>query len=408
MKTRQQYLQSLTEANSAIVEIRSKYAGAPGDMPGDAAERLERAMDDMLDARSAIEKLDKVEATQSWMANPATDSPALVGRGRKEAPAGIAEFRDYLKTGDPALLARNVQQTLELRSNNTQLGTIGGYVVPTEVMDIIKPDEFPTFMRQISRVEAVNALIAVPTLVSRPTAYWQGEVATATNSDEVFGQRGFAPNRLTIKSTLSRLLVQMGAIDVATSLMADIDYQRRNKEETAFLQGTGVGQPLGVFVANANGIPTSQDVVTAGASIASDDMFEMYYGLPETYRSRAVWTGSRAWVKTLAKLKDSNNQYIWSLAPAIPSTLVVPPAGMLIGKPVYESEFAPSTLAAGTYASVFGDFRHYRIFDFLTLGIEVLTGDPYASTAEIGYVCHQFVDGNVDLATAFVRQQVKP
>lgn len=403
---REQLVQLYGTASHAVNEIRTKYAGKAGEMSADEEEQLGKAMDDALDARSKIEKIDQFEAAEKAMRQ--VSGPAIMGGGKQKS-AGLQNFETYLRTGSNAILERNIQETLETRSNNTQYGQIGGYVVGTDTLnEIIKPDQYPIFMRGISRVQQISALVAVPTLTSRPTAYWQGEVAEATESNEVMGQRGFMPNRLTIKSAQSRLLVQMGVIDVAASLMQDIDYQRRAKEETAFLQGTGQGQPLGVFTASASGIPTSRDVATVGAAIAADDIFNTYYNLVATYRQRASWVGSRAFVKTIAKLKDTTGQYIWSLAPQIPNTLVgAPPSGMLLGRPLYESEFAPDALTAGTYASVFGDFGHFRIFDFLTLGIETIMGDPYASRAEIGYVCHAFMDGNVDLIEAFARLQVK-
>lgn len=404
---REQLVHLYGTASHVVNEIRAKYAGKPGDMSDDDAQQLEKALNDALDARAKVEKLDQFEAAEKSMRQ--VSGPKIMGGGKQKSE-GLQNLETYLRTGSNAILERNVKETLELRSNNTQYGQIGGYVVGTDTLnEIVKPDQYPIFMRGISRVQAVNALIALPTLTSRPTAYWQGEVSEATESNEVLGQRGYMPNRLTIKSAQSRLLVNMGAIDVAASLMQDIDYQRRAKEETAFMQGTGQGQPLGVFTASANGIPTSRDVVTSGAAIAADDLLEALYTLVATYRQRASWVGSRAFVKTVSKLKDTAGQYIWSLAPQIPNVLVgSPPSGTLLGRPLYESEFAPSALTAGTYAAVLGDFAHYRIFDFLTLGIEVDMGDPYLSRAEIGYVCHAYMDGNIDLTEAFARLQVKP
>jgi HK97 family phage major capsid protein len=199
----------------------------------------------------------------------------------------------------------------------------------------------------------------------------------------------------------------MSAIDIENFLSGELEYQFRLAEERAFLNGDGNGKPLGVFVPDASGIPNTRDKSTAAAMIAADDIIDTFFELKGNYRARASWIGSRNFIKAVAKLKDGQGQYIWSAVEGPGQAIVNGPMGILLGRPLYESEDAPSALTAGTYAAILGDFAHYRIFDFMGLAIQVLDQDPYASNGEYGYVGHKFVDGNVDLADAFIRLKMK-
>ena len=121
------------------------------------------------------------------------------------------------------------------------------------------------------------------------------------------------------------------------------------------------------------------------------------YSVKQQYRRNAAWMMHRDMFKMLAKIKDTDGQYIWqpSVALNTPDTL--------LGHPAYESEFAPNTFAAEKYVAVYGDFKSgYWICDADGMNIQVLD-QLYATTNQIGYLFDYFGDGAPVLGEAFAR-----
>jgi HK97 family phage major capsid protein len=403
MKSNQELNQMLSEAVAFVDATRSEYAGKKV-MPADVEARFDKAVADMLDAKKELELRSQIDNARSFQMAEG-NNPSIMGgvaQDSKQEDALVRAWRGYLR-GDNSQLAQ-IRAAQQVNPN-----TAGGFLVPNAIaQEIIKPVDNPIFMRQISNVQQINANVAIPRQNTRLTAYWQGETETALTSSVQVGQRDFKPHRVTVRTSASRLLIDQSVINVEQWLGGELDYASRLKEEDAAMQGNGVGQWLGIFTASADGIPTSRDVPTVGASIAADDIISTLMNVKATVRDRGSWVGSRQFVTAVMKLKDSAQQYIFTESAGIGNVLAVGTPMFLKGRPLYESESAPTALTAGTYAAVFGDFNFYRIYDFLNLSVQVLDQDPYASNGEYGYVMHKFSDGAPVLDEAFSRLQVKP
>lgn len=401
MKSNQELNQQLSEAVSFVDATRSEYAGKKV-MPADVEARFDKAVADMLDAKKELELRSQIDSARSFQMAEG-NNPSIMGgvaQDSKQEDALVRAWRGYLR-GDNSQLAQ-IRAAQQVNPN-----TAGGFLVPNAIaQEIIKPVDNPIFMRQISNVQQINANVAIPRQNTRLTAYWQGETETAVTSSVAVGQRDFKPHRVTVRTSASRLLIDQSVINVEQWLGGELDYASRLKEEEAAMQGNGVGQWLGIFTASADGIPTSRDVVSAGAAIAADDIINTIMNVKATVRDRGSWVGSRQFVQLVMKLKDSANQYIFTESAGIGNVLAVGTPMFLKGRPLYESESAPTALTTGTYAAVFGDFNFYRIYDFMNLSVQVLDQDPYASNGEYGYVMHKFSDGAPVLDEAFSRLRV--
>lgn len=402
MKSVNELNQQLAAAVSFVDETRATYEGK-ATMPADVEARFDKAVADMLDAKKELEVRAELESARSFMMQPA-NGPAVMGaqNSQQVEDASVRSWRQYLR-GDSSQVS-NIRANQQVNPN-----TAGGFLVPTVILnEIIKPVNDPIFMRQISRVQTIRGNVSVPRQTNRATSYWQGETETATATSVTTGLRDFKPHRVTVKTSNSRLLIEQSVIDVEQWLAEELDYSVRLKEEAAAMQGTGVGQWLGIFTASNDGISTARDVETAGSgTIAADDIMSVMMNCKMTIRNRASWVGSRQFVTAVMKLKDSANQYIFSESAGIGNVLAVGTPMVLKGRPLYESESAPTALTAGNYPVVFGDFQYYQIYDFLNLAIQVLVEDPYASAGEYGYVMHKFSDGAPVLEEAFSRLKVK-
>lgn len=402
MKSVNELNQQLANAVSFLDETRAKYEGKAA-MPADVEARFDQAANDMLDAKKELELRAELESARSFMMQPA-NGPAVMGaqNSQQVEDSSVRSWRQYLR-GDSSQVS-NIRASQQVNPN-----TAGGFLVPTVILnEIIKPVNDPIFMRQICRVQTIRGNVAVPRQTNRATSYWQGETETATATSVTTGLRDFKPHRVTVKTSNSRLLIEQSVIDVEQWLAEELDYSVRLKEEAAAMQGTGVGQWLGIFTASNDGISTARDVETAGSgTIAADDIMSVMMNCKMTIRNRGSWVGSRQFVTAVMKLKDSANQYIFSESAGIGNVLAVGTPMVLKGRPLYESESAPTALTAGNYPVVFGDFQYYQIYDFLNLAIQVLVEDPYASAGEYGYVMHKFSDGAPVLEEAFSRLKVK-
>lgn len=405
MKTKEQLNQILSEAIQFIQQTRSTYEGKDVTMPADVEARYDKATADVLDARKELQLLSDLEGARSLLTTPDNSYKVVNGNNQGQTEdAHVRAWRDYLR-GDMSKLSQISQRA----SQQVNPNTAGGFLVPLALAnEIIKPIDNPIFLRQIANVTQISANVAIPKQTNRATAYWQGETEAAIASAVGVGQREFRPNRVTVKTSNSRLLIEQSIINVEQWLGNELDYVTRLKEEEAGMTGNGTGQWLGIFTASNDGIPTSRDVATVGASIAADDIINTLMNVKATVRNRGVWVGSRQFVQAVMKLKDTTGQYIFTDSAGIGNVLAAGTPMVLKGRPLYESESAPSTLAAGTYAAVFGDFSYYRIYDFMMLTIQVLDQDPYASSGEVGYVMHKYSDGAPVLEEAFSRLQVKP
>lgn len=249
----------------------------------------------------------------------------------------------------------------------------GGYWAPIQfVNNLIKFLDNNVFMRQLATVlppmpSAVN--IGVPTWDTDPgDADWTAEVPASDISEDDaarVGSREFMPHLLTKLLTPSLKLVRTSAIPIIPFLTQRLGYLFAITEEKAFLTGDGAQQPLGVFVASANGVPTSRDTTASSTTtFNADDLINLLFGLKEQYQKNATGLFSRTAIKIARKLKDGNGQYLW--LPGLGGT-----PGMILDRPYVMSEYVPSTFTTGLYVGMFADFKAgYWIADSLGMTVE--------------------------------------
>ena len=308
----------------------------------------------------------------------------------------MTEFRNFLMDG-----------RLEARTNMT-VGDGGGALAPHEyVAEIIKglDAEAPVYSKvrkvPLKSVSGVDA----PALDTDATdAAWTSEVpspAIAADTALKYKKITITPETLAKLILVSKKLIKTSAIPIDTLVRERLTAKIAAAFENGILNGSGTNQqPLGVFTASANGIPTSRDVATAGSTLAADDFIDMKMSLKPGHRKNAVWVMSTEVLKDVMKLKDSQGNYIWqkSLADGEPDTI--------LGIPVIESEFAPTAKSTGSYVAVLGDFSKYWFTYVDQLEIQVLL-EKYADTLQVGYLGNILACGAPVLPEAFARLKIK-
>jgi len=400
-----------------IKELKEKRAGLVKEARGmiDAADAAKRGLTAEESARydaimqeatgigADIERRERLAATESTLD---ASSGVVAGRAQSEQPTkndprGTAEYRSAFATAmrlGPAYISQNEQRALASGADSTG----GAMLAPSQMVDtIIRGLNDSIYIRgwatkyQIQGAKTLGA----PALTTDPDdADWTTEILTGNeDSSMAFARRELTPHPLAKRLKVSNTLLQQ-APNVETLITDRLTYKLALPQEKKFLLGAGTTEPLGVFVASANGIPASRDVSTGNTTTAVtfDGLISAKFGLKGQYWRNAKWLFHRDVLATVAKLKDGQGQYIWR------ESARVGEPDMLLGLPVFMSEFAPNTMTTGLYAGILGDFSYYWIADNPAISIQRLV-ELYAATNQVGFITRAETDGMPVLGEAFVR-----
>lgn len=369
--------------------LMDQYEGKPMDaLDKEKFSNLENRFDELTDQITAMNKM----AEREKLMDQAADRKPVDKKNEVEKLFARAI------TGDSAAISQYMNAAPTLGSD-AQAGYLTAPVA--FVNQLIEALDDNLFMREISyRTPTLGEgqSLGYPYVAAdAEDTDWVSEVADAGDEDTIaFGRREFKPNRMAKELKISRTLMRHAAMAEPTLTRAIVQKVGVTQEK-AYLTGNGSGKPLGIFTASNDGIPTSRDVAVGSTSgLTADGMIDVVMALKQQYRKNAVWVMHRDILKEARKLKDGDGRYVWqpSLIPGQPDTL--------LGKAVYESEFAPNTISSGTYGAVFGDFQYYWICDCDTLFVQVLN-EVYAKNNKTGYLVNYAGDGAPVLGEAFAR-----
>ncbi len=383
--------QERAEVTKSIRDIIDEFEGK--EMPAEKQEeitKLEARYDDLyakiLTEEKQIEREKAIAEVTDGIAVPVKKSEVseLFARALTGEPEHMSEYRNALDLSTDA--------------------TAGYLTAPVQfVEEVIKGLDNILFMRNISRV--VGPIGAAQSLgfpyrsTEGTDATWVGEVVTAPEESTLaFGRREFKPNKMAKLIKVSRTLIQHATM-AESAVRDEMIYRIGIGAENAYMNGNGSTQPLGIFTASDDGIPTTRDVSTdnTATTVTFDGLQNAKYSLKQQYHANASWVMHRDLAKMLAKIKDGEGQYVWQ------GSVQNGQPDRLLGAPVYMSEYAPNTYTSALYAAVFGDFRQgYWICDADAIAVQVLK-ELYAATNQIGYLFDYFGDGAPVLAEAFAR-----
>jgi HK97 family phage major capsid protein len=284
--------------------------------------------------------------------------------GTDEHLRGTAEYAEafahVISGGNVGRLAMQVSK-----------GPKGGYLAPTQMAaGMIKFLDDNVFMRQLATVQTITQAVSLGAVSydSDPAdADWSAEVLVSDMTPDdtaTVGKRELTPHLCSKLVDWSEKLART-VPSFISFLVQRMGYKFAVTEEKAFLSGDGVQQPLGIFVADAAGVPTTRDITAAAAtSFTADNLWDMAFNLKDQYRRNAQWVVSREFVKRVRKLKLGDSQYIW-----MPGLSGQPDT--ICDRPVNQSEFAPSTFTAEQYVAVLADFKAgYWIVDALDMELK--------------------------------------
>lgn len=336
---------------------------------------------DIVDLGKEIARLERQEALDAELSKPVntplTSKPA--SSPSQDTKTGRAS--DAYKAGMLTALRSNFKQI----SNVLQEGVDadGGYLVPDEydhrLVDVLTEENI---MRKLGHKITTSGEHKINIAATKPAAAWIEEGGALSFGDATFDQILLDAHKLHVAIKVTEELLYDNAFNLESYIIDMFGKALANAEEDAFLNGSGVGQPLGLFAATGGGT-----AAISTAALTADDVIKLVYALKRPYRKNAKFIMNDQTIASIRQLKDNNGAYMWQ-----PSLIAGEP-DKLLGYDVYTSPFCP----AGKIA--FGDYSYYNIGDRGTRSFKQLT-ELFAGNGMIGYVAKERVDGKLILPEA--------
>ena len=340
--------------------------------------KMEADIDALTNEIHRLERQEQREAEMSMPINtPLTSKPS--GNMAHDKKTGRAS--DAYKEGMLTALRTNFRQVSNILQEGVDAD--GGYLVPEEYDSrLIRVLEGENIMRKLGHKITTSGDHKINIASTEPAAAWIEEGGALQFSDAKFAQILLDAHKLHVAIKVTEELLYDNAFNLENYIIEEFGKALSNAEEDAFLNGTGVGQPLGLFAATGGG--TVYKTVT---KLTADDIMNLVYALKRPYRKNSAFIMNDQIIATIRTFKDGNGAYMWQ-----PSYQADEP-DKLLGYPVYTSPFAPED------AISFGDYSYYNIGDRGTRSFKQLT-ELFAGNGMIGFVAKERVVGKLILPEA--------
>lgn len=325
--------------------------------------RMENEITDLGKEIARLERQEALEAELNKPVNTPLTSKPTAGN-QPEAKTGRAS--DEYRNGMLTALRTNFRQV----SNVLQEGVDadGGYLVPEEYdRRLIQTLSEENIMRRLGNVITTSGEHMINIAATKPAAAWIEEGGALQFSDATFAQILLDAHKLHVAIKVTEELLYDSAFNLESYIIEQFGKALANAEEDAFLNGDGVGKPLGLFAAVGGG----QIAETLTAALKTDDIISLVYALKRPYRKNASFIMNDKTVAQIRKFKDNNGAYIWQ-----PSYQAGEP-DRILGYSVHTSEYVPENAIA------FGDYSYYNIGDHGTRSFKQLT-ELFAGNGMIG------------------------
>ena len=334
------------------------------------------------DLGKEISRLERQEAMEAELSKPVTTPLTSKPSSDMQKASKTGRASDAYKAGMLTALRTNFRKVSDVLQEGVDAD--GGYLVPEEYdRRLIKTLKDGNIMRHLGHTITTSGEHKINIAATEPAAAWIEEGGALQFSDASFSQILLDAHKLHVAIKVTEELLYDNAFNLENYIIEEFGKALSNAEEDAFLNGTGVGQPLGLFAATGGG----QIAGTLTAALKADDLFDLVYALKRPYRKNAAFIMNDRTVAMVRKFKDSNGAYIWQ-----PSYQAGEP-DKILGYNVYTSEYAPENAIA------FGDYSYYNIGDRGTRSFKQLT-ELFAGNGMVGFVAKERVDGKLVLPEA--------
>jgi HK97 family phage major capsid protein len=280
--------------------------------------------------------------------NAASKTDELAGLRTKEFIDWSMRGKEYDETKYQELGPFEMKM---LSSDNLRTG---GHWMPSTMYnrileEVVNVDPF----RQIANVVRLTEGDRLEGLYEDGTldAAWTTERATVTEKDTPEIDKWEIPTHpMYVYPKITQKMARLAAFDVENWLLAKYAKAFAYLENYAFLNGSGVGQPMGIMTV-AIGDDKFDTIESGAADIPNFDCLkEVKAQLPEQYQAGARWIMNRSTYLALDKLTDAVGHYL--IQPDVTGAT----EGTLLGKPITFMYNMPE-VGAGLMPVLYGDFN---------------------------------------------------
>lgn len=305
-------------------------------------------------------------------------------------------FVEFMRKGTAPM------QPEQIKALQAGVDSDGGYLLPPSTVGriVTKVDE-TSAVRRLASVQLIST-DALEGLYDRDEAScgWVGEVGTRSDSTTpTLGKYKIEAFEMYSQPKATQKLLDDAAVDIEQWLAMKVADMFARTEATAFVTGTGVGQPRGfasyttAATADASRTWGQLEHVVSGANGAfassspADCLFSLIGAFKAPYLANAVWATTREVITAIRKLKEATtNAYMWQ-----PGLQQGQP-DRLLGYPI-EIMADIAALATNSLSCFLGDFRSgYQIVD--RMGIRVLR-DPFTDKPYVKFYSTRRTGGAV-------------
>jgi len=287
--------------------------------------------------------------------------------------------------------------------------SLGGNLVPTLYSNTVVANlKENSIVRQAGAYQfpvAGTNSFSVATLTRSGSAPIATELASGSQMEPTFGAQVFTAYAYRARYIASRESMLDSRIPLESLLMENAAWQLTQSENNHLAIGTGSSQPAGIAVgASTLGVSPGSTVAIAFASASgSDNVYEVYHGLPYQYRARACWFAHDSTIKAIRKIRTggggaaSLGDYFWR-----PGGAGDPSSDMLLGRPLYPLNNMATSGSTGAVL-IFGDPRFFWVADFNNGGMDFqILNELYAASAAVGWWFWKRLDSHLMVADSVV------
>lgn len=325
-------------------------------------------------------------------------------------------FLSYLTKGGNGGLTADEQRAMSEGTNAD-----GGFLPATEFYNqLIKKRFLTNGMRQVANVMPLGTFKTDIVLESTfATASYESEATAKTESSGQFSNVVLQPFTMRVFSRVSNELLAdaptRGPGFSIESILADqFGRVMGEREEEAFVSGTGSGQPSGILsYTGAFGGGAITKVTTATNNvIVAQDLLNVVYSLPRQYRQNAKWVMTdtmfskiRALLQGISSTQTGYVPFGWSMGDG---RLQDGEPDRLLGYPVVCVAKGPDFPALNTarVMAAFGDFSYYHVGDREAISIKVAR-ETFLQNNQTGFFAFARHDGKVSQLEAFRHLEIK-
>jgi HK97 family phage major capsid protein len=380
--------------NPTLVELRSEIDGLKASQPKDVVteEKHQKMAEDITAKMADLQaKQAKLEAAMNRPgAGDAKGMDAELEAKHRDA------FRAYMAYGKTDGL-KETREGIEIKAMSTDVNPDGGYLVRPELSQTIVSRIFETSpLRQVANIERTGSK-SIDILIDdqEAGARWVGEGASGgETTTPQLGQKVIAAHKIEADPRMTTEMIEDAYLDVEAWLSGKVADKFARTQNTAFVSGTGVGQPRGFLTYDAWAAAGTyerdkieQINMGSAAALNADGLIEVQNALKEAYQGAAVWGMKRTTFGAALQLKGADNYFFSPVLLANGQATI-----QLLGKPVVFMDDMPA-VAANALSIVYADFSMaYTIADRVAL--QVLR-DPFTNKGFVTYYTTQRVGGDV-------------